>query len=230
MSTDRSPSRAVLTTVAVVQLLAVGLWASGLLTLGAGGGADRVPRRARAGQRRCDDPGVRPLRRHRITCAAIALVAEAAFAVRGGRVTRADIVRGASLVFAAGLAIAIGAWLSPGIAQLHRDGAMRGVGEGGLALERLHRLAREPGEGAAAPPSRRLHPDGGEGDSPPHRRHGACTTGLRNAQLSAGCLLRPGSSVRGDADHRVRKLTVRKRHVIPRLPKPQSLDGTETGR
>lgn len=141
------PSRAVVTTIAVVQLLAVGLWASGLLTLGAvvapivfhvvpaPGSADAMT----LVFRRFD--GIA------ITCAAIALVAEAAFALRAGRAKRADVVRGACLVVAAGLAITIGAWLSPGIAELHRGGAIRGLGEGGLALERLHHLAERLAKG-----------------------------------------------------------------------------------
>jgi hypothetical protein len=141
------PSRVVITTIAAIQLLAVGLWASGRLTLGAivapvvfrvvpaPGSADAMT----LVFRRFD--GVA------ITCAAIALVAEAAFAMRGGRVGRVDVVRGACLAIAAGLAITIGAWLSPGISDLHHGGAIRGLGEPGLALERMHRLAERMGKG-----------------------------------------------------------------------------------
>jgi hypothetical protein len=76
-----------------------------------------------------------------IACATIALVAEAAFAHRGGRATRSDLARGMCLVAATVLAIAIGAWLSPGIAELHRGGAIRHVGAAGEELQRLHHLA-----------------------------------------------------------------------------------------
>ena len=135
------PSRVVVTTIAVVQLLAVAFWAGGLVALGAIVAPivfHVVPAPTSADAmtlvfQRFD--------RVAITCAAIALVAEAAFAMRGGKVTRVDLVRGLALVGAAGLAIAIGAWLSPGIAELHQGGAVRGSGEAGLALERLHRLA-----------------------------------------------------------------------------------------
>ena len=141
------PARAVVTIIAVVQLLAIGLWASGLITLGAvvapivfrvvpaPGSADAMT----LVFRRFDTIA--------ITCATLALLAEAAFARRGGTVTRADVGRGVCLVGAAGLAIAIGAWVSPGIAELHRQGAVRHVGEAGAALERLHRLAETLAKG-----------------------------------------------------------------------------------
>ncbi len=141
------PSRAVITIIAVVQLLAISLWASGLVTLGAvvapivfrvvpaPGSADAMT----LVFRRFDTIA--------ITCAAIALVAEAAFALRGGKVTRVDVARGLALAAAAALAIAIGAWVSPGIAELHRQGAIRHVGDAGIALERLHKLAESLAKG-----------------------------------------------------------------------------------
>jgi hypothetical protein len=142
MQTDRvPPSRTVVTAIAAVQLLAVAVWAGGLLALGAIVAPivfRVVPAPTSA------DAMTLVFRRFdvvAIVCAAVALVAEAAFAKRGGKVTRSDLARGLCLVAAAGLAIAIGAWLSPGIADLHRAGAIRGIGDGGLALERLHHLA-----------------------------------------------------------------------------------------
>lgn len=127
--------------IATVQLLALAVWAGGMLALGAIVApivfrVVHAPASADAMTlvfRRFDSVA--------ITCAVIALVAEAAFAMRGGKITRLDVVRGLCLVVAAGLAITIGAWLSPGIAELHRGGAVRHVGEAGMALERLHRLA-----------------------------------------------------------------------------------------
>jgi hypothetical protein len=135
------PSRRVVTSIAVVQLLAMAMWACGLLTLGAIVAPivfRNVPAPSSADAMtlvfgRFDSVA--------IVCAAIALVAEAAFAVRGGRVVRADMIRALCLVIATGLAITIAVWLSPGIAELHRGGAVRGFGEAGLALERLHHLA-----------------------------------------------------------------------------------------
>ena len=140
-ATRAAPTRTFVTAVAVVQLLSIALWAGGLLALGAVVAPivfRVVPAPTSADAmtlvfRRFD--GVA------IGCAATALVAEAAFAMRGGRVTRADVARGLCLTGAAALAIAIGAWLSPGISDLHRAGAIRGLGEPGLALARLHHLA-----------------------------------------------------------------------------------------
>lgn len=142
MQADRvPPSRAVVAGIAAVQLLALALWAGGLLALGAivAPIVFRVvpaPTNADAMTlvfRRFDGVAM--------ACAAVAIVAEAAFVVRGGKVSRADKVRALCVVLAGALAIAIGTWLSPGIADLHRAGAIRGVGEPGLALERLHHLA-----------------------------------------------------------------------------------------
>jgi hypothetical protein len=142
MQTDRvPPSRAVVAAIAAVQLLALAVWAGGLLALGAVVAPivfRVVPAPTSA------DAMTLVFRRFdmvAIVCAAVALVAEAAFALRGGKVTRSDVARGLCLVAAAALAMAIGAWLSPGIADLHRGGAIRGIGGDGLALERLHHLA-----------------------------------------------------------------------------------------
>ena len=136
-----APSRTVVAAIAGVQLLALAVWAGGLLALGAVVAPivfRVVPAPTSA------DAMTLVFRRFdvvAIVCAAVALVAEAAFAVRGGRVLRVDLLRGLCVVVAAGLAITIGAWLSPAIADLHRGGAVRGVGEAGAALERLHHLA-----------------------------------------------------------------------------------------
>ena len=135
------PRRGVVTAIAVVQLLALALWAGGLLTLGAI--VAPLVFRVVPAPTSADAMTVVFARFDRvaITSAAIALVAEAAFALRGGKVTRVDLARGLCLVVAAALAIAIGGWISPGIAELHRAGAVRHVGDAGLALERLHHLA-----------------------------------------------------------------------------------------
>lgn len=85
-----------------------------------------------------------------MTSAAIALVAEATLFLEDGRPTRVDIVRGSATVLAGVLAIVVGTWLSPSIAALHRSGAIRGLNEGGVELERLHRLAESAGKGQLA--------------------------------------------------------------------------------
>lgn len=145
-----APSRVVVGSIAAVQLLALAVWAGGLLALGAIVAPivfRVVPAPTNA------DAMTLVFRRFDVVAmasAVVALVAEAAFAVRGGKVTRVDLLRGLCLVGAAGLAIAIGAWLSPAIADLHRAGAVRGSGEGGLALDRLHHLAEALAKGEIA--------------------------------------------------------------------------------
>lgn len=76
-----------------------------------------------------------------VSCAIVCLFAEAVLVWRGGKPVRLDLARMGALVVAAGCAITVGAWLSPGIHDLHRSGAVRNVGAEGLELERLHRLA-----------------------------------------------------------------------------------------
>lgn len=85
-----------------------------------------------------------------MTSAAIALVAEATLFLKDGKPTRLDLARMAAVVLAGALAILVGTWLSPGIAELHRNGAVRGLNEAGLELERLHRLAESAGKGQLA--------------------------------------------------------------------------------
>jgi hypothetical protein len=85
-----------------------------------------------------------------MTAAAIALVAEATLFLKDGKATRLDLARGAACVLAGVLAIVVGAWLSPGISQLHRNGAVRGFNDAGIELERLHRLAESAGKAQLA--------------------------------------------------------------------------------
>lgn len=143
------PGRLVATTIATVQLLSIAVWAGGLLALGAivAPIVFRVvpaPTSADAMTlvfRRFD--GVA------IGCSVVALFAEAAFAFAPGRgrITRADLARAGSLALATALAITIGVWLSPAIAELHRGGAVRHLGAAGQELERLHHLAEALAKG-----------------------------------------------------------------------------------
>jgi uncharacterized membrane protein len=82
--------------------------------------------------------------------AAIALVAEATLFLKDGKATRLDLVRGSAAVVAGVLAIVVGAWLSPGISTLHRNGAVRGLNDAGIELERLHRMAEIAGKAQLA--------------------------------------------------------------------------------
>ncbi len=76
----------------------------------------------------------------------VALLMEAARAVVVKRVSRADRARlafvGVALVMAAFIALRI----TPAIAALHAQGAMRGVGELGEQLEAIHVLASRAGK------------------------------------------------------------------------------------
>jgi uncharacterized membrane protein len=134
-------------TLLVVYALALALWMGGLVVLGAivaptVFGIVPAPTSADAMTvvfRRFDVVAM--------SSALVALVAEAglAFTTRGsgagGRTRRIDLVRGGATVLAALLAMIEGLHLAPAIQALHRDGAVRGFGDSGRELERLHRLA-----------------------------------------------------------------------------------------
>ncbi len=84
--------------------------------------------------------------RFAMTCAAIALVAESVVGRKGGPLARIDLVRLGVILLAGALAIVQGAFLSPRIADLHRGGAIRGLGDLGLALETAHRWSERCGK------------------------------------------------------------------------------------
>jgi hypothetical protein len=136
-----SSRRAITAAILVVYIAAIALWAGGLVTLGAivaptVFGIVPAPSSADAMTvvfRRFDMIAM--------TCAVLTLISEALLAWRGGKSTRVDSVRALAVVVASGLAILEGTYLSPAIQALHRDGAIRGLNEGGVALERLHKFA-----------------------------------------------------------------------------------------
>jgi len=133
--------------VAMIYVLAIAAWAGGLVVLGAIV-APTVFRIVPAPS----SADAMTVVFHRfdavaMTSAAIALVAEATLFMKDGRPTRLDLARGSAIVLAGALAILVGTWLSPGIAELHRNGAVRGLNEAGLELERLHRFAESAGKG-----------------------------------------------------------------------------------
>jgi uncharacterized membrane protein len=129
------------TAVVVIYVLALALWAGGLIVLGAivaptVFGIVPAPTSADAMTvvfRKFDVVA--------IGSAVVVLVSEALLAWRGGKPTRSDVARAAAAILAAVLAIIEGAYLSPAIQALHREGAIRGYGDAGRALERFHRLA-----------------------------------------------------------------------------------------
>ena len=132
------------TAITIVYVVALALWAGGLVVLGAivaptVFGIVPAPTSADAMTvvfRKFDVIA--------ISSAVVALLAEAGLAWlrrRGDKTTRLDLARAGAMVVAAGLAIVEGTYLAPAIQALHRAGAIRGHGEGGLALERIHRQA-----------------------------------------------------------------------------------------
>ncbi len=139
----------------IIQLLALALWSGALFTLGAivAPIVFRVvpaPTNADAMTlvfRRFDGLAV--------GCACVALLAEGVLAALSSsrgmtKLVRVDFIRIACVVCAAVLAVAIGAWVSPGIKALHEAGALRGVGDGGHALARLHHVAEFLAKGESA--------------------------------------------------------------------------------
>ena len=73
--------------------------------------------------------------------AAALLLTEAARAVARVPFSRVDHVRAGVSVLAAAAAVYEGASVSPRIATLHAEGAIRGFGSAGMELSKLHDLA-----------------------------------------------------------------------------------------
>ncbi len=76
-----------------------------------------------------------------MACAAVVLLTEAVRAVGRVPFARVDHVRAGVSVLAAAAAVYEGASVSPRIAALHAEGAIRGAGSAGMELSKLHDLA-----------------------------------------------------------------------------------------
>jgi hypothetical protein len=131
---------------AVVSALAVALWLGGLVALGAIAAPivfAMVPLPQSA-----DAMTLVFLRFDTVamTCASIAVAAEAARVAVRVRYRRLDVARAAVTATAAALATYEGASVSPRIAALHAGGAIRGVGPAGLELSALHDVAEACGK------------------------------------------------------------------------------------
>lgn len=82
-----------------------------------------------------------------ITCAAIVAVAEVVrYRIDRSPITRIDVARLAIIAISGALAVIQGAWLSPTIVALHRDGAVRGLGPLGERLEHFHAWSERCGK------------------------------------------------------------------------------------
>jgi hypothetical protein len=139
-------SLAVVRVTAVVGLAAIAVWLGGLIALGALAAPvvfSVVPLPTSADAmtlvfRRFDQVAM--------ACGALVLASEAARAVARISFVGADWARVAASVTASALAIWQGEYVSPRIALLHMGGAIRGVGDPGAELSRLHDLAEALGK------------------------------------------------------------------------------------
>jgi hypothetical protein len=127
-------------------LIAIAVWLGGLLALGALVAPvvfSMVPLPESA------DAMVVVFRRFdtvAMTCAALVLCAEAIRRMRRLRLPWVDVVRASLSVAAAGAAVFQGTRISPRIAELHASGAVRGLGDAGMELARLHDVAEACGK------------------------------------------------------------------------------------
>jgi uncharacterized membrane protein len=136
--------------VAIASALAVAVWLGGLVALGAIAApivfsVVTMPQSA--------DAMTMVFRRFDLvsmSCAAVALAAEATRAVARVPFARLDHARAAATVGAALLATYEGTSVSPRIAVLHMSGAVRGLGPAGLELSRLHDVAEACGKAELA--------------------------------------------------------------------------------
>ena len=147
-STDRTrdPSGAVRRASAVAALLAAGLWLGGLIALGAI--AAPVVFAVAPFPQSADAMTIVFQRFDLVAmgCAATAIAAEAARVVARLRSTGFDRIRAGLVLLASALAVFQGEIVSPRIAALHAGGAVRGVGDAGAQLARLHDWAESGGK------------------------------------------------------------------------------------
>jgi uncharacterized membrane protein len=146
--TERKPraTRAIAVITAIVAVVATGLWIGGLVTLGAIVAPivfRNVPAPASADAmtlvfRRFD--------RVAITCAGVVMLVEVARAVSGLRLTRVDVARACFALAGAATTVFQATTISPRIEALHHEGAIRGLGDAGLELEAVHRIAESLGK------------------------------------------------------------------------------------
>jgi hypothetical protein len=136
--------------VSIVSALSVAIWLGGLVALGAIAApivftVVSMPQSA--------DAMTMVFRRFDLvamSCAAVALAAEATRALARVPFARLDHARAGMTVVAAILATYEGTSVSPRIASLHMSGAVRGLGPAGLELARLHDVAEACGKAQVA--------------------------------------------------------------------------------
>jgi putative copper export protein len=128
-------------TLDAIALLALSVWLGGFATLGAVVAPlvfGIVPLPASA------DAMTAVFRRFdavSLVCAVLVLGVEGSHAALRKPLVRLDVVRVALTVLAAGLALFSATTISPHIERLHREGAVRGVGDAGQELDSVHHTA-----------------------------------------------------------------------------------------
>lgn len=130
----------------VVRTLAVAIWLGGLTTLGTNV-APLIFRNVPA-PTSADAMTLVFMRfdRFAIACGVMLLAVEIAWAASAKASKVLVASRLALVLIALGVRVVEALWLAPGIADLHRKGAVRGFGELGTSLERLHRAAEATGK------------------------------------------------------------------------------------
>jgi uncharacterized membrane protein len=132
--------------VSVLGALAVAVWLGGLLVLGAVVAPIVF---ANVSFPQSADAMTLVFRRFdmvAMTCAAVAMAAEAAKVAVRTPFGRLDHLRAGLTVVAAVLAVVEGTLVSPRIAALHQAGVMRGMGAAGETLSHLHDMAETLGK------------------------------------------------------------------------------------
>jgi hypothetical protein len=137
----QDPAAVVRRATAIVELLAVAVWLGGLLALGAI--AAPVVFSMVAFPANADTMTVvfRHFDRAALACATLVLGAEATRAIARVPFAVSDRVRAGAGALAAALAVLEATSVSPQIAALHAAGAVRGMGNAGMQLARLHDVA-----------------------------------------------------------------------------------------
>jgi len=126
----------------VVAMLALALWLGGLVALGALVAPVVFSRVSMPWSADAMTVIFRRFDMVAMVSAALVLLTEAVRAIAGvPRFARVDRLRAAVSTLAAAAAVYEGASVSPRIAMLHAEGAIRGMGSAGMELSKLHDLA-----------------------------------------------------------------------------------------
>ncbi len=151
MSRADARARVVSAVASTLALTALTVWIGGLLALGAV--VAPIVFHAIPFNMAADTMAVVFARYDKLAMGAAAVVL-ATEAARGhlaatSRMTRAGLLRAVVSAVLALMAVVEGLWVTPTIARLHAEGAVRGVGEAGAALASAHGLAEQLGKGQA---------------------------------------------------------------------------------